>query len=92
MSARRAGLGLQLRLPPEKLVEIKEQHSIQTNRTRAVVKYWLSVDPTPTWKRLLEALERSKEHQAVERVRPYMEPLTGEHCIATIGISGESEA
>ena len=72
------GLGLYLRVPERKLEEIEQQHSTQANQTRATVEYWFSVDPTPSWRRLVEALEFSDQHQAADRVRPYVEPLTGE--------------
>ena len=81
------GLGMWLRVPDHKLEEIKQQNSSQANQTRAVVKYWLSVDPTPSWRRLVVSLEWSKEHQAADKVKPCVEPLTGEHCIATVGIN-----
>ena len=74
-------------MPDDKNVEIRQRHSTQANQTRAVVKYWLSVDPTPSWRRVVWALEGSKEHQAADKVKPYVEPLTGEHCIATVGIN-----
>ena len=73
-------------MPDHKLDEI-QQHSTQANQTRAVVKYWLSVDPTPSWRRLVQALEYSEEHQTADKVKLCVEPLTGEHCIATVGIN-----
>ena len=57
------------------------QHSTQANQTRAIIDYWLSVDPTPSWRRVVWALECSNEHKAAERVKPYVEPLTGEYCM-----------
>ena len=81
------GLGLELSVPGHKRIEIKQQNSTQANQIRAVVKYWLSVDPTPSWRRLVQALECGEEHQAADKVKPYVEPLTGEHCIATVGIN-----
>ena len=64
-----------------KLAEIAQQHSTRANQTRATLEYWLSVDPTPSWRRLVRALEGSRELQAADRVRPYVEPLTGEYCM-----------
>ena len=75
------GLGIWLSVPHHKLSEIKRQHATQANRTRATIAYWLSVDPTPSWRRVVWALEGSKEHKAAERVKPYVEPLTGEYCM-----------
>ena len=67
-----------LYVPDRKRVEIDQQHSTQADQMRATVEYWLSVDPTPSWRRLVWALEKSEEHQAVDIVNPYVEPLTGE--------------
>ena len=72
------GLGQWLRVPRHKHDEIKRQHSTRANQTRATVEHWLSVDPTPSWRRLVWALEISEEHQAADRVKPYVEPLTGD--------------
>ena len=76
------GLGTYLRVPDHnKFSEIKRQHTTQANRTRASIAYWFSMDPTPSWRRVVKALERSREHKAAERVKPYVEPLTGEYCM-----------
>ena len=86
-----SGLGDWLKIPRHKLDEIKQQHSTQANQTRATVEYWLSVYPTPSWRRLLTALEWSSERrlltalewsserEAMKKVEPYMEPLPGEY-------------
>ena len=70
-----------LSVPDQKFREIQQKHSNYTDWTRATVEYWLSVDPTPSWRRLVEALEHSGGYQAAVRVTPYMESLTGEYCI-----------
>ena len=70
-----------LRIPDHQRDKIRRQHSTQANQTRAIIDYWLSVDPTPSWRRVVEALECSEEHKAAERVKPYVEPLTGEYCM-----------
>ena len=72
-------LGQWLIVPEHKLDEIKQQHSTHANQTRAIVEYWLSVDPTPSWRRLVWALNGCKEHQALDKVKHNVEPLTGEH-------------
>ena len=73
------GLGVWLSVPDHKLREIERQHTTQANRTRATIAYWLSVDPTPSWRRVVWGLEWSGK--AAERVKPYVEPLTGEYCM-----------
>ena len=76
---KKEGLGHQLRVPDHVLYEIKKQHSTQADQTTATVQYWLSVDPKPSWRRLMMALQRSNEYKAVKNVKPYIEPLTGEY-------------
>ena len=76
------GLGEQLRVPRNKREAIqRENPDDQAGQTRATVKYWLDVDPTPyPWRRLVTALEESSdEHKAVKSVKQYVEPLTGSH-------------
>ena len=78
MNLGKVGLGAALSVPFNKLDEIKQQHSLKPNQMRATVEHWLSLDPTPSWRRLVWALDVCKEHHAVDRVKPYMEPLTGD--------------
>ena len=75
---KKEGLGHQLRVPGHVLSEIEKQHSTQADQTTATVQYWLSVDPKPSWRRLMMALHRSKENKAMNNVTPYIEPLAGE--------------
>ena len=76
-----SGLWTYLCVPLHKRIEIKGQHTTEANGTRATIAYWLSVDPTPSWRRVVQSLEDSEEHKAAERVKPYVEPLTGEYCM-----------
>ena len=75
---RKGGLGNQLRVPRHVLSKIEKEHSTKADQTTETVKYWLSVEPKPSWRRLMEALQCSKEHKAVKNVMPYIEALTGE--------------
>lgn len=43
-----------------------------------MVECWLSLDPSPSWRRLVVALEFSGERWALGSVMKYVEPLTGE--------------
>ena len=72
------GLGHYLNVPDSVLCEIEEQHSSKAYQMMATIEYWLSVDPTPSWRRVLMALEKSNELEAAQYVRPYVEKLTGE--------------
>ena len=73
----KGGLGYQLRVPRHVLSKIKKEHST-ADWTTETVEYWRSVDPNPSWRRLMEALQCSTEHRAVKNVMPYVEALTGE--------------
>ena len=72
------GLSGWLCIPAHTQQKIQEQHSTPAEQMKATVQYWLSVDPTPSWRRLIWALEACKEDTAAERLKPYAEPLTGE--------------
>ena len=71
------GLAFWLSVPRD---EIEQQHSTKDNQTKAVISVWLSVDPTPSWRRLVWALEESGEQEAANKLKPYVEPLSGEYC------------
>ena len=70
-------LGRWLRVPQSKRNEIRRRYSSPADRRRAVVAYWMKVDPTPSWRRVIQVLGRMGEHQVADAVRPYAEPLTG---------------
>ena len=71
------GLGDCLRVPYSKLDQIERRHSSTADRMTAVIEYWLLTDPTPSWRRLICALVKMREHEVADMVRPYAEPLTG---------------
>ena len=75
---KRDGLGSLLRVPRD---ETEQQHSTKDNQTKAVISVWLSVDPAPSWRRLVWALEGCKEQETANKLKPYLEPLSGEYCI-----------
>ena len=81
---KKEGLGYQLRVPRHVLYEIRNQHSTKTAQTRATVKYWLSVDPKPSWRRLMMALQCSNESEAMSVVKPHVESLSGEYSVCKI--------
>ena len=77
-------LGIWLSIPDSKQDEIRHLHSRNSERLRTIVQIWLSLDPQPSWRRLIRALESSfffhsgeLGKQTAERIRPYAEPLTG---------------
>ena len=76
------GLAYQLRVPHHVCSEIKKQHSTKSAQTKATLEYWLSVDPKPSWRRLMMALENVNEHlenEAMNNVKPYIEATTGQY-------------
>ena len=71
------GLGYLLRVPNSKVIEIVELYSTVEERVRAVVEYWWAVDPTPSWRRIITALDDAEEYQIADQIRHNAEPLTG---------------
>ena len=71
------GLGVWLNVPGSKHDEIRLRYSTAADCKRAVVAYWMKVDPTPSWRRVIWALDWMGERQVADAVRPYAEPLTG---------------
>ena len=67
---------------------VSERHATRAGRTRAIVECWLSGDPTPSWRRLVWALEECWECQTADKVKPNVEPLTGEYCMMVKVSSG----
>ena len=51
-------LGVQLRLPPEKLKEIEENYPTSYRRLYEVLEYWLNDETDPSWDKICEALLR----------------------------------
>ena len=69
------GLGYNLRVPSNVLSEFEQ---FSQDPTKDTISYWLSADPSPSWRRLLMALEESNERKAVGNVKEWVEELTGE--------------
>ena len=76
---KKKGLAYQLRVPHHVCSEIEKQHSTKSAQTKATVEYWLSVDPKPSWRRLMMALENINEHEAMTNVKPNIEAPTGQY-------------
>ena len=36
---------------------IEQRHSDDRGRLEAIIEHWLKVDPSPTWRRVIDALE-----------------------------------
>ena len=71
------GLGWQLCVPDAVLDEIERNYSTVEGRVRGVVEYWWQVDPSPSWRRIICALDWVEEYQLADEIRHNAEPLTG---------------
>ena len=67
------GLGVHLHFP-------LDRDQFLSREKEDVVMLWLKLDPAPTWRRLISALDASslyREDQSKVSIRQYAEPLTG---------------
>ena len=72
-------IGVWLYVPEETRQEIGSQHSIDSDRLRAVILYVLTLHPRSSWRCVINALQWIEAHQVAERIQDYSEPLTGMH-------------
>ena len=73
-------LAIGLRIPLLKREEINRRHSGDCVRCLALILYWLGLDPSPSWRRVITALDNISMGKGAERadsIRSYAEPLTG---------------
>ena len=79
-------IGECLYVPWPTRLEIRSQHSTDSDRLRAVILYFLTLHPRSSWRCVINALHWMKEHQVAEQIQDYSEPVTGMHIkdIATI--------
>ena len=70
-------LGDKLKIPKPNLLDIQRRHSDSRGKMEALITQWLEVDPTPSWRRVICALDDMEEHQTADSIRDYAEPLTG---------------
>ena len=70
-------LGKSLRVHDTKLNPIGQHFIDVEERKKAVIKCWLETDPTPSWRRLIVALDQMRQHEVAETLHPYAEPQTG---------------
>ena len=72
-------IGRWLYVPLKTRLEIRSQHSTDSDRLRAVILYALTLDPRSSWRCVINALHRIEEHQVAEQIQDYSEPVTGMH-------------
>ena len=63
--------------------ELMTQHSIDSDRLRAVLQYFLTLHPYASWRSIITALHRTGEHQAANKILEFAEPVTGKNKYTT---------
>ena len=74
-------LGFWLNVPESVQDEIRRRHSTVASQKEALISYWLTVDPTPSWRRLIHALNDIEAHSVSEKIHNRAEPVTGRSCL-----------
>ena len=72
-------LGFCLHIPGSKCDELFRVYAGGSQQCQALIQYWLGLDPSPTWRRVITALDGigSEGQESADRIRSYAEPLTG---------------
>ncbi len=66
-------------IPNEESAAIEECSTTREEKIRTIATYILSVDPTPSWRRLISALDHVGDDNAVaSKLYEYAEPILGE--------------
>ena len=66
-------------IPESKYEEIKYSSLTSEEKWKASIDYMLSVDPTPSWRRIISAVDFcDDQYSAASRLYQYAEPVTGE--------------
>ena len=67
------------RIPESKYREIVCSTLTSEEKLKASIDYMLSVDPTPSWRRIISAVDfGGGQYSAASRLYQYAEPVTGE--------------
>lgn len=65
-----------LRLREKRLKKV--QKSTPEEKWKFTIDYWLNIDPTPSWRRMICAVDYyAKQYEAASRLYQYAEPVTG---------------
>ena len=75
-----SGLGYRLRVPQSVRDEIRRQHSTVAAQKEALLRYWLAVDSSRSWRTLVCAVDATGDHEIADKIRGNAEPLTGRSC------------
>ena len=66
-------------IPWSKYLEIEYSTLTSEEKLKASIDYMLSVDPTPSWRRIISAVDFwDHQYLAASRLYQYAEPVTGE--------------
>ena len=65
-----------LYVPPSKRAEIGD-HYPPEDHLRVLVDWWLSTDPTPSWRRLIHRLDCCGASETADKIRHNAEPVEG---------------
>lgn len=57
--------------------EEKPNRDVKHGGEKATVEWWLNIDPQPSWRKLITALDAAGESSAANALRWYAEPLRG---------------
>ena len=66
-----------LYIPESKQEEIRQKFTDEIKQKKQSISYLINTDPLAGWRRLIIALDRMKQFQLAESVRPNAEPLAG---------------
>ena len=67
------------RIPRSKYYEIENSSLTSEEKWKASIDYMLSVDPTPSWRRIISAVDFwDQQYSAASRLYQYAEPVMGE--------------
>ena len=64
-------IGEYLIVPDSKLEYIESKYSMDEERKKEVIKYWISMDPYASWKKLVYWLDREGKCDIADRMRSF---------------------
>ena len=75
-----------LYIPKLKQEEIMQKFPDELEQKKQAISYWINTDPIASWRRLIRVLDRMRQAQLADSIRPNAEPLTGNHIFYITGI------
>ena len=68
-----------LYIPESKQEEIRQKFPDELEQKKQSISYWINTDPIASWRKLIRVLDRMRQAQMADSIRPNAEPLTGNH-------------